>query len=201
MSTERKRCLVAVAEYLEAEEDGTTKHEYVEGFVYAMSGAKIAHNIVATNILGTLSPRLRGRPCRPFNSDTKVRLQLPSGIRFYYPDAQVVCKSNPQDEVFQDQPVAVFEVISRSTRRVDEGEKKDAYLMIPSLVLYVLVEVATPQLTAYRRSERGFVREEYDGLDAVLPVPELKIELPLSEIFDGVDFRARAPGGSRSRSR
>lgn len=192
MGAEKKRRLVSVAEYLEAEEDGTVKHEYVEGFVYAMSGAKIAHNIIATNILGSLSPRLRGKPCRPFNADTKVRLQLPGGIRFYYPDAQVVCKSNPQDEVFQDQPVAIFEVISRSSRRIDEGEKKDAYLSIPSLLLYVIVEVATPQLVAYRRSERGFVREEHEGLEAVLPVSELNIELPLAEIFDGVEFKPRA---------
>ena len=185
-STERRRRPVSVAHYLEAEEDSPIKHEFVEGFVYAMSGARNVHNTIALNIQAGLLARLRGKECQAFNSDTKVRLQLGSGVRFYYPDAQVVCKPNSQDDVFQDQPVAVFEVISPRTRRVDEGEKKDAYLTIPSLAIYVIVEHACPQVIAFRRSEKGFLREEYTGLNALLPLPELKMELPLGEIFERV---------------
>ena len=64
---------------------------------------------------------------------TKVRIQLPSQIRFYYPDVSVICRSNPPNDSFQDEPVLVVEVLSRKTRRIEEGEKKDAYLTIPSL--------------------------------------------------------------------
>src|SRR5262245_5890586 len=70
-------------------------------------------------LLGSLHARLRGRRCRPFNSDTKTRIRLPREMRFYYPDASVICQPNPQSDAFQDEPVTVFEVLSRQTRRID----------------------------------------------------------------------------------
>src|SRR5206468_1772135 len=141
----------------------------------------------ATNVLGALHYRLRGRP---YNSDTKIRVRLPAHVRFYYPDASVICRPNAPTDAFQDEPAAIFEVLSRATRRIDEGEKKDAYLTIPSLSVYVLVEQDTAAMTAFRRTENGFVREVYRGLDAVLPLPELGIELALAEVYEGVEFVA-----------
>jgi Uma2 family endonuclease len=78
--------------------------------------------------------------------------------------------------------------LSRRTRRIDEGEKKDAYLTIPSLCVYGLIEQETPAVVVYRRTEQGFVREVYEGLDAVIQMPEIEAELPLAEIYDGVEF-------------
>src|SRR5205085_611584 len=121
-----------------------------------------------------LAVRLKGQRCRPFNSDTKIRVRLPSHTRFYYPEASVICRPNPQTESFQDEPVVLFEVLSKSTRRIDEGEKKDAYLTIPALAVYALVEQETALVVAYRRTEQGFVREVHEGLDAVLPLPEIE---------------------------
>src|SRR5207302_2395989 len=143
------------------------KREYLGGVVYAMAGARNAHNLIATNGLIALGGRLRGKPCRPYNSDTKIRLRLPTQVRFYYPDVSVICRPNPQSDSFQDEPAVLFEVISKRTRRVDEGEKKDAYLTIPSLCVYVLVEQETPAVMVFRRADQGFVREVYQGLDAV----------------------------------
>src|SRR5256884_7063865 len=133
MSTARKLSLVSVEDYLAGELISPVKHEYLGGVVYAMAGARNAHNLIATNTVGALYARLRGKPCRPFNSDTKIRIRLPTQVRFYYPDASVVCRPNPQTDSFQDDPAVLFEGLSRSTRRIDEGEKKDAYLTIPSL--------------------------------------------------------------------
>ena len=81
-----------------------------------------------------------------------------------------------------------MEVLSNGTRRIDEGEKKDAYQSIPSLGVYLLVEQEMAAVIVFRRTERGFVREVYQGLDAVIPLPEIEIELPLGEIYDGVEF-------------
>ena len=58
---------------------------------------------------------------------------MPTETRFYYPDASIVCQPNPQSETFQDAPAVLFEVVSAGTRRIDEGEKRDCYLTIPSL--------------------------------------------------------------------
>src|SRR5436309_1405279 len=82
-----------------------------------------------------------------------LRLQLPTQTRFYYPDASVVCRPNPPEDSFQDNPAALFEVLSQSTRRIDEGEKKDAYLTIPSLRVYALVEQESPTVIVFRRTE------------------------------------------------
>ena len=92
------------------------------------------------------------------------------------------------NRLVQDEPAALFEVLSRRTRRIDEGEKKDAYETIPSLSVYVLLEQESPAAVVFRRTERGFVREVYQGLDAVVPLREIEIDLPLAEIYEGVEF-------------
>src|SRR4051794_26425602 len=140
------------------------------------------------NTQGSLHVRLRGKCCRADGSDTKVRIHLPTHFRFYYPDTHVTCEPNSPEDSFQDNPVVLFEVLSRSTRRIDEGEKKDAYLTIPSLRVYGLIEQETAAVVVFRRGPSGFVREVYEGLNAVLPLSEIDIELPLAEIYDGVEF-------------
>src|SRR5262249_51237961 len=155
-------------DYLAGELRSPIKHEYLGGFVYAMAGARNVHNLIASNTLGALHGRLRGKRCRPYNSDTKIRVRLPTQVRFYYPEVSVVCRPNPHPDPFQDEPAVIVEVLSRATRRIDEGEKKDAYLTIPSLSVYLLVEQDSPAVVAFRRTEHGFVREVYEGLDAVL---------------------------------
>jgi Uma2 family endonuclease len=188
MSAAKKLNLISVDDYLAGELISPVKHEYLGGFVYAMAGARNSHNLVSTNTLVALGGRLRGKRCRPYNSDTKIRVRLPNQIRFYYPEASVICRPNPQSDSFQDEPAVVVEVLSNKTRRIDEGEKKDNYLAIPSLCAYLLVEQAFPAVYVYRRTENGFVREVYEGLDAIIPLPEIETELPLAEIYDGVEF-------------
>jgi Uma2 family endonuclease len=83
---------------------------------------------------------------------------------------------------------------SRSTRRIDEGEKLDAYLAIPSLCVYALVEQEAAAVVVYRRTEQGFVREVYQGWDASVPLPEIEVDLPLAEINEGVQFTAEPDG-------
>jgi Uma2 family endonuclease len=188
MITAKKLNLISVEDYLATESRSPLKHEYLGGVVYAMAGARNVHNLIEVNITSTLHNRLRGQPCRPFNSNTKIRIHLPTHVRFYYPDASVICRQNPQMDTYQDEPAVLFEVLSRSTRRIDEGEKKDAYLTIPSLKIYVLIEQDTAAIVAFRRTKEGFVREVYQGMDAVLPLAEIGIELPLAEIYEAVDF-------------
>src|SRR5438105_10603 len=157
MTAVKKLDLISVEDYLAGELVSPVKHEYLGGYVYAMAGARNAHNLIKGNVFGVLHARLRGRRCRPFNSDTKVRIRLPTHFRFYYPDVQVVCRFNPPDDSFQDDPAVIVEVLSHATRRVDEGEKKEAYLTIPALGVYLLVEQDAPQVTAFRRTDEGFL--------------------------------------------
>jgi Uma2 family endonuclease len=197
MSAVRKTQLVSVQDYLNGELVSPVKHEYLGGFVYAMAGARNVHNLIATNTVGRLHARLRGKKCRPFNSDTKIRIRLPMQTRFYYPDASVICHPNPQTDSFQDEPAVIVEVISQGTRRIDEGEKKDAYLAIPSLSAYVMIEQETATVVVYRRIDQGFVRQVYEGMESVIPLQEIETELPLAEIFDQVEFTPE-PDGSEA---
>lgn len=167
-----------------AELRSETKHEYLGGVVYAMSGARNRHNRIVMNLYGLLWSALRGGSCQPYNSDTKIRIRLPNHVRFYYPDASVICRSNPLDESFQDEPVLIVEVLSKGTRRLDEGEKKDAYLTIPSLMLYVLVEQDSQAVQVFRRTSQGFQRELY--AESVIPMPEIHCELAVADLYQGV---------------
>ena len=190
MTAAKKLNLISVEDYLAGELVSPVKHEYVGGVVYAMAGARNAHNDIAANALIGLGSRLRGKRCRAFNSDTKVRIQLPRHVRFYYADAGVVCRPNPREDSYHDEPVVIVEVLSRRTRRIDEGEKKDAYLTIPTLTAYLLVEQDEPKIVVHRRGADGFAAEVYEGLDAVIPLPEIEIELPLADVYERVEFVA-----------
>ncbi len=180
--------LISPDEYIDGELISPFKHEYLDGVVYAMAGASNVHNEIAGNALVSLHTRLRGKPCRPYNSDTKVRLRLPAGLRFYYPDVQMTCHPNPPNDSFQDQPIVVIEVLSQSTRRADEGEKRDGYLALPSLDVYLLVESERALVIGFRRGPSGFVREVFSGLDASISLACIGADLPLAELYERIAF-------------
>lgn len=189
MSALRQPALISVADYLEGELVSEVKHEYLGGEVHAMAGTSNRHNMIAGNALLAFGSVLRGKPCRPFNSATKVRIQFFDHTRFYYPDAMVVYHQNRGQEQWQDHPVIIVEVLSESTRRTDLAEKREAYLTIPSLMVLILAEPDEPALTVHRRQpDGGFAREDYSGLDAVVPLPEIEASLPLAEAYEGVEF-------------
>jgi Uma2 family endonuclease len=105
----------------------------------------------------------------------------------------VVCEPNGPDSVYQDRPVIVVEVLSDSTRRQDCHEKRDAYLTIPSLKAYLLVEPDEAKVSVYRRKTVGagleaFDAQLYSGLDAVIPLDEIEVELPLVEVYERVEL-------------
>jgi Uma2 family endonuclease len=115
-------------EYLAAERQAETKSEYMDGVVYAMTGAKINHVRIVANLTTELSIQLRGRRCDVLPGEMKVRLQ--DSRKFFYPDVTVVC-GEPQ---FHDErtdiilnPLLVIEVLSESTEAFDRGAKFQAY--------------------------------------------------------------------------
>jgi Uma2 family endonuclease len=185
---EAENHLVSPEEYLAEELRADRKHEYVGGVVYAMAGGRIRHHRIASNVGGMLYAQLRGKRCEYFNSDTKVRIRFPTHTRFYYPDAQVVCRSGPPEATFQDEPVVVVEVVSERTRRIDEQEKREGYLSLSSVSVYILLEQKSALAKVWRRTSSGFVGETWEGLQATIPLPEIAAALPLAEIYEGADF-------------
>lgn len=186
MSAASAPSLVSVQDYLDGELHATEKHEYLGGMIHAMAGGSVLHNILSSNALVAVGGRLRGGPCRAINSDQRVRVGTGTGTRFYYPDMSVFCDEEPLGQGFRERPVVLIEVLSLSTRRIDGGEKRDAYLTIPSLRVYAMVEPNHPQVLVDRREgdTDKFTRELCEGLDAVIPLPEIDAELPLRELYE-----------------
>jgi Uma2 family endonuclease len=180
---------LSVEEYLAGELVAEVKHEYLGGEVHAMAGGTTRHSALATNVTVALGSALRGKPCRAFNSDLKVRIELPGQTRFYYPDSMVVCEPRNDSEQWQDRPVVIVEVLSETTRRIDLTEKREAYLAIPTLKALIFVEPDLAHADVYRRGPSGgFLREEYSGLDAIIPLPEIEASLPLADVYEGIEF-------------
>lgn len=195
MTAVRKTSVLTVEEYLQGEKEAMVRHEYVSNVLHALSEESNQHHTISTNCAGWLYIMLRGKPCQPFNSDTKVRVNLPDQTRFYYPDVMVVCHANPPEDHFQEHPVLIVEVLSPSTRRIDQTEKKDAYLCLPSLQVLLLVESDRPAVTMFQRNAFGkFERVDYEGLDAVIPLKEIAGDLPLSALYERVEFVADEVG-------
>jgi Uma2 family endonuclease len=189
MTALRKPSLVSVADYLAGEENSDVKHEYLGGVVHAMAGGTNRHSAISANALTALGSRLRGKPCQPFNSDAKVRIELSDHTRFYYPDAMVVCHRGDDSAQYQEHPAVIIEVLSDSTRRLDLTEKRDAYLTINTLKQLILVEPDEARVIVYRRRETGgFEAEEYAGLDAIVELPEIEAQLPLAELYERLTF-------------
>ncbi len=189
MSSALKWDLISEVDYLASEANSDTKNEYREGVIYAMAGGKVIHNRIASNATITLGGQLKGKPCSVFNSDMKIRIERPRDLRFYYPDASVICDSNPPQDSFQEKPKVIIEVVSESTRRIDEGEKREAYTSIESLDVYLLAEIDEPTVQIWRRkNDASFDRSVISGLDQVIDLAEIGAKLPLSELFEGVEF-------------
>ncbi len=190
MSAVEKAKPISVEDYLAGELISSVKHEYVDGYVYAMSGGTNAHSAIAANITIRLGGQLHGKRCRPFTSATKILIPLPTRTRAYYPDLSIVCDRNPATDSFQSAPVVIVEVLSKSTRDFDDDEKREDYLSLPSLKVLLHVEQDRPLVRLWRRRQDGsdFDVEIYEGLDAIIGLPEIEASLPLADVYEAIEF-------------
>jgi Uma2 family endonuclease len=134
--------------YLGYEQDQPIRHELVDGYLYAMTGATDRHEEIALNLASALRVHLRGGPCRVYKGDLKIRV----ADDFYYPDVFVWCGEERGDPYFKTDPVMVAEVLSPGTQRYDRGDKRLAFFTLPSLSEYVLVAQDRVQVEVFRRS-------------------------------------------------
>lgn len=170
-------------EYLAGELLSEVRHEYLAGTVHAMAGASDKHNYIATNLLVSLHLHLRGKPCAPFNSDMKLRLEFGTGIVFYYPDLMVCCDPADDARYYRNTPVLILEVLSPQTARVDQREKFLAYRTLPSLEVYVMVDQDQCRVTIHRRTN-DWRAEFLSNPDDLLTSPGLGWSVSLREIYE-----------------
>jgi len=177
-------------EYLALERRAERKSEYFAGEMFAMAGATEAHNLVSTNATVGLHNRLKGRPCKTYSSDMRVKVD-PSGL-YTYPDVSIVCGPAHFEDQRRDtllNPNVIVEVLSPSTEAYDRGEKFAHYRKLDSLTDYILVAQDKPRIEHFVRQADGhWLLSEAEGLAATLTVASLDCVLPLADIYDKVDF-------------
>lgn len=132
------QALLSVAEYLQLEHQSQTKHEYINGNIYAMAGASDAHVTIALNLATLLRGHVRGKGCRIYIADMKVHIEARNC--FYYPDVMVSCEPRDQEtSIYKRFPKLIVEVLSNSTEAFDRGDKFADYQTLESLEEYVLI--------------------------------------------------------------
>ena len=177
-------------EYLARERVAPGKSEYYRGEIFAMAGGSVRHNTIGGNVFASLRGHLRGSPCRPCNSDQRIR--IPANGLSTYPDVSVVCSEIQTDTLDHDaivNPRVIFEVLSNSTESYDRGKKFDLYRQLDSLQEYILVAQDEPLVERFVRQDDGsWLLTVLKGQDAVLEFQSLAAVLPLSEIYEDVTF-------------
>lgn len=175
---------LSVEEYLSGEEAGEMRHEYIDGQLYAMTGASRQHGLIVSNLVAGLRPVIRGLGCQLFANDMKVRLRIAEQDIFYYPDLLLSCDAADRETYFCAKPCVVIEVLSETTERIDRREKFLAYKTLPSLQDYLLVS-QTQRMVWHHRRTRDWaqgVRTEGD-----LELDCLELRLPVGLIYEEVD--------------
>jgi Uma2 family endonuclease len=180
-------------DYFIIERQSQRKYEYVDGELFAMSGASRRHNLLATNLIRhAATAALERLPCKVFGSDMKVRVEARNS--FFYPDVSVSCDPTDCHERYLSRPCLIIEVLSPSTASADRREKRLAYATLPSLCEYVIVDQDRMRIDVYPRSGSPWASLTLDDPLDLLNISCLGLQVSLQEIYHGIEFPA--PGVS-----
>jgi Uma2 family endonuclease len=158
------------------------KHEFDGTAATAMAGGTAAHALIQSNLAISVGGRLRGNPCRFYGSDLKIAAA--GSIR--YPDGIVVCTAVPPTARVVTDPVVIFEVLSESTARTDVGAKNREYEATASVQRYIILEQDTIAGMQFERVGGDWIGHILRR-DTILRMPEIGIDVPLAELYDGLD--------------
>jgi Uma2 family endonuclease len=182
----RQQIQLSSAEYLQLDADSPIKHEYIDGYVYAMAGATDAHITIAGNLFSILRSQLRGSGCRVYISDMKARIE--SLNRFYYPDVMVTCDRRDQETpLYKKYPCLIVEVLSDSTEAFDRGDKFADYQQIESLQEYVVINCKKQRVECFRRnSDCLWLLQIYVPEHPLFQLKSINFETNLEVIYEDV---------------
>jgi len=183
---------ISPEDYLKHERLAATKSEYVDGQIYAMSGASRQHNRINLDVATQINVRLRGGSCEVFSNDMRVKVQDDS--LYTYPDIVVVCG----DAKFADgaldtllNPTLIIEVLSDSTERYDRGKKFAHYQRIESLREYVLISQDEARIECFtRQPDDRWMLSKAERLEDVITLESIDCTLPLTEVYARVQFES-----------
>lgn len=172
-------------DYLAMELASQERHEYVDGAIFAMTGASRAHNQIGGNLYSFLHNQVKSTPCRVYMSD--VRLKIAHRKTYYYPDVMLGCSQQETDDYAVTEPCLIIEVLSPATALIDKREKLVAYQTISSVQEYCLVAQDECRVEKYTRNpnQQGWFLDRY-GKGDTLPFVCIGCAMPIVEIYAGV---------------
>ncbi|MUG96782.1 Uma2 family endonuclease [Scytonema sp. UIC 10036] len=175
-------------EYLQMEEKSDIKHEYIDGYVYAMAGALDPHVTVAGNLFALLRNDVRGTGCRVYITDMKARIE--SLNRYYYPDVMVTCDQRDRETpAYKRFPCLIVEVLSDSTEAFDRGDKFADYQTLETLKEYVLINTKRQRVECFRRNDEGlWVLQSYTAENKSFRLHSLDFEATIADLYENVEF-------------
>jgi len=177
-------------EYLEAEVLADEKHEYFDGHIITMAGARDAHNRIVANLLGAIHSFLKSKTCDVFPSD--LRIATPSSNAYMYPDVSIICgEVEKKDGEFDTctNPSVIIEVMSDSTKDKDRGYKFFYYQQIPSVKEYILVDSISCFVQSIRRQQDDSWKfETIEDIKSSLIISTIGLLLLVSDIYYRVAF-------------
>jgi Uma2 family endonuclease len=186
------------AEFFDWAEARDGRYEFDGVQPVAMVGGTRNHGRIAQNIYSAVRTRLRGGPCEVLGQDAGVAT-IGEAVR--YPDALVTCTKGPGTDRVIPGVVVVFEVLSPTSGRTDRIEKLREYRAAPSILRYVIVEYAGFGLMAFARANGD---DDWTATalaaDDILRMPEIGIEVPVAELYEGVDLLQEDDGASATGS-
>jgi Uma2 family endonuclease len=171
-------------DYFMVELESVTRHEFLDGEIFAMAGASLAHNHITSNVHALLRTGLRGSGCSAFTSD--LRIATPAGL-FTYPDVSVVCGTVELVAARPDtatNPTLLVEVLSDATRAYDRGKKFELYKKIPSLTEYLTIEQRAVRVEHWQRGVRAsWTAKVHSRRSGIVRLRAGRLALPVAEIY------------------
>ena len=184
--------LISQEEYLAEERLALEKHEYFQGEIFAMSGTTIEHTVIAVNCITELRNKLKGKNCRPYESN--LRIYIPPNSLYTYPDISIICGGvDTTDDKFDTatNPTVIFEILSKSTRDYDKGGKFTLYRDIETLKEYILIDsekIGVEKFT--RNADNTWLLTEFKTIESSFEIPTIGVKLSLSDIYEDVAFKS-----------
>ena len=183
MVMQPKYPLLTAAEFLRMDFGPDHKAELDNGVIRMMAGGTRRHARVQVNILSALRGQLRGTGCAPYGADMAAKTH---DLSVRYPDVSVYCGVNDaefDDDLADDSPRVVFEVLSAGTARTDLRVKLEEYKAMPSIDTIVYVDIADESLRIVQRTGPSSWNDAMFSQPADVPLPGLGITLTHADIF------------------
>ena len=181
---------ISEQDYLNAERLALNKHEYFRGEIFAMSGASLPHNKIFSNLFIDAGVKLKGKKCQPFGGD--LRIYIPKNTLYTYPDMSIICgEPETTDDNFDTvtNPTVIFEILSKSTRNYDKGQKFTLYRDIESLKEYILIDSEKIMVEKFTKNpDKSWTLTVFTTITDNFEMKSIDVSLRLSDIYDGVTF-------------